>query len=267
MMLGVHVWLTAAQASTTAHLKHHAIFLQNSLIRLINVPAQVAALYFLWLTLGTNTLGGFSPQALLIYNLLTFLVRWLFNFRQVAEDTERAIHEGLLVNNLVRPLPFSAFQFGKVLSKLAVNILALLLVLIPTLIVIGQVPSASSLSGFVALLLIGAVVQYQLYAIIGLLSFWMGRIFGVVYAFDLTLLLSAGTLLPLTVFPSQVASVLLALPFRFFAYSPVQALIGNNSGLWLARELLGAAGWALALAALHALLWQRGVKQYAGAGV
>lgn len=267
-MIGdLSTWTVTARASTGAHLKHHAVFLQNSLIRFLNVPAQVAALYFLWTHLPASAARGLTPHDLLLYNILTFLVRWLFSFRMVTEETERAIEEGTLVNNLVRPLPFSAFEFGRVLSRLLINLAALSVVLIPALLIFDALPSPGVIGSFAVLMLAGAVVQYQIYSLIGTLSFWIGRIFGIVYAFDLTLLLTAGTLLPLSIYPPAVAQVLLNLPFRFFAYTPVQALIHPGGNAWVVHELLGALGWIIGLGLLHAVLWQQGLKRFSGAGV
>lgn len=260
-------WGVAAQASTVAHVKHHVVFLQNSLIKFINVPAQVLALYFLWVSLSASGAAGLDPRALLTYNLLAFSIRWLFNFRGVAQEYEKAIYEGGLVNSVVRPLPLSAVEFGRTLARVFVNGAALLVVIVP-LALAGLVHvRGPDLAAFALLLLLGAWVQFLVYALLGLLAFWMEKIFGVIYAFELTLLLSAGTLLPLTVYPPGVAGALLHLPFRFFAYTPIHALQGAASWTWVAGEALSALLWIAVLSVAHGALWRAGMRRFSGMGV
>lgn len=117
------------------------------------------------------------------------------------------------------------------------------------------------------LLLEGALVQYFLYAAIGLAAFWVGRVFGILQAFELLMLLCTGTLLPLDLYPALGAELLTALPFRFFAYAPVMALQTEVSWAWVARESAAGLGWGTACGLFTYWLWCRGTRRFTGQGV
>lgn len=266
-MEALSVWRVAALASTVAYLKHHVVFLQNSLIKFINVPVQILTLYFLWLSLSANGIKDFNPQTLLIYNILSFCIRWLFNFRGVAQEYEKAIYEGGLVNAIVRPLPLSAVEFGRVAARIAVNLIVLVVILTPLAVFNAVRFDLPAVASFLVLLLLGSWIQFLIYALLGLLSFWVEKIFGIVYAFDLTLLLTSGTLLPLTIYPPAIMNVLTQLPFRFFAFTPIQALTARPEASWIIAEILSASGWIAALSLMHLWLFRAGLKRFTGMGV
>ncbi|MHB8928242.1 MAG: ABC-2 family transporter protein [Bacillota bacterium] len=229
----------------------------------------MAALYFLWATLLTGSLGGtLTREQMLGYYALALLLRWLFGFRSVTERFEKVIFEGELVNFLVRPLPLGAMELGRVAAQWFVNSVLLLLVFVPIVSALGWItPTVPSLTGLAALLLIGALIQYHIYSLIGTFGFWLEKVFGIVYGFDLVMLLATGTLLPLDLYPPAIARLLNALPFRFFVYVPVQALRLPVTWPWVESEVVSGFAWVLGLGLLTSYTWRRGLRRFTGHGV
>lgn len=264
----LQAYRVTATAALVLNLKHHAVYLKNSAVKLLNVPTQVIVLYYLWSVLLADGAGAITPARMLGYYSMAFLVRWLFSFRSVTERYEKAIHEGDLVNALVRPLPFAALELGRVGAQWAVNMALMLVLFFPVTLLAGWVePTIRSVVGFMLLLAVGVLVQYFIYSLIGLASFWLGKVFGLVYAFDLVMLLGTGTLLPLDMYPGSVARILQALPFRFFVYTPVRALQEQVTWGWIGAEVASGVLWMLLLGVLTVGVWRRGMRRFTGQGV
>lgn len=266
----VSAWLTTIWASVWVYLKHYATYLQSTLVKFLNVPVQVAVYYFLWKTILAQQTGNthISPAYMLNYYILAFLLRWLFSLRSVTENYEKAIYEGNLVNYLVRPMPFVAFELGRVTSVYLINLVVTLALLIPIhLFLVAPRLSLLSWTGFILMLVFGLVMQYCIYSLIGLASFWVERVFGVVYAFDLVMLLATGLLLPLELFPPPLYQILYNLPFRFFVYTPVLCLQGPITPGWLIEQISIGMAWIAALVILMHLVWKKGLSRFSGYGI
>jgi ABC-2 type transport system permease protein len=102
---------------------------------------------------------------------------------------------------------------------------------------------------------------------IGLASFWVERVFGLVYAFDLVMLLATGLLLPLELFPPPLYQILYNLPFRFFVYTPVLCLQGPITSGWLLEQISIGLIWIAVLVILVYLGWKKGLSKFSGYGI
>lgn len=260
--------LQTVRASFVLELRRYLVYLKNSAIRLINIPAQVAAVYFLW----TILMGDGSTaqrEEMIRYYILAFVIRWLFTCRPVASSLETAIYEGGLVNFLVRPTSLLFFEAGKILSQFSINTVMLLVFLVPFELILGMQSriDLAAVGWFLGLLAVGTILQFLLYALIGLCTFWTEKIFGLMYAFELTMLLTTGALLPLDFYPPALAQVLQTLPLSFFIYVPIEALSGGHAAAWGWSQLAVGGMWIAALLGSVWLLWRMGIKRFSGYGV
>lgn len=265
-MDSLQAFRATAVAAFALQLKHYAIYLKNTAIRCLNVPAQVAAFYFLWSGMLPDNENG-QPARMLSYYSFAFVVRWLFGFRSVTERYEIAIYEGDLLNALVRPMPYAALELGRVGAQWVIGMILLAHFFLVTLMLGWVELSAPSLIGCVLLLVIGGLIQYLLYSVLGVAAFWLEKVFGLVQAFDLVMLLCSGTLLPLDLYPAATARLLRSLPFRFFVYSPVQALLTPVTWTWVAAEAVSGLLWVFLLGLALSGVWRMGMKRFTGQGV
>ena len=69
--------------------------------------------------------------------------------------------------------------------------------------------------------------------------------------------LLSGLLIPTTLFPEPLRSILLASPFPHINFTPAALYLGKATGAEAAKLLALQAGWTLALLALGQWAWQR----------
>ncbi len=95
--------------------------------------------------------------------------------------------------------------------------------------------SAGHFVPFFASLLMGYLIHYFLYTALGLMSFWIGHVWSLLYIVTVLNMFLAGYLFPLEWVP-WVDRLSRYLPFRYTSYSPAALLLGRESGGELARQ-------------------------------
>ncbi|HEX7253658.1 MAG TPA: ABC-2 family transporter protein, partial [Thermoanaerobaculia bacterium] len=134
---------------------------------------------------------------------------------------------------------------------------------LPIGIVIGLVfpvrPPVSLLAA--VLFLLSAAMSFFLVAAI---NFWIGLIAirtksiqGILRAKYLLLELLSGLLIPTTLFPEPLRTMLFASPFPHINYTPAALYLGKATGFDAAKLLALQAGWTAALIALGQRAWRR----------
>ncbi|HEU5250351.1 MAG TPA: ABC-2 family transporter protein, partial [Thermoanaerobaculia bacterium] len=112
-----------------------------------------------------------------------------------------------------------------------------------------------------ALFLVSAVLSFFLVAavnfLVGLIAIRTKSIMGILRAKFFVLELLSGLLIPTTLFPEPLRSILLASPFPHINFTPATLYLGKATGAAAARMLLLQAVWTLALTALGQWVWSR----------
>jgi ABC-2 type transport system permease protein len=80
---------------------------------------------------------------------------------------------------------------------------------------------------------------------------------GILRAKFLVLELLSGLLIPTTLFPEPLRSILLASPFPHINFTPATLYLGKATGGAAVRLLLEQAGWTVALIVVGQWVWSR----------
>jgi ABC-2 type transport system permease protein len=253
------------------HLKNLKIYAQNFFFSLISYPAQVIMFFFLWnAILSTTDLGDITSQDLLAYYLLAFLIERLTNNRRTTDNVEDEIITGNMVNYFVRPVPMQSYHLAAYLSQLSVTSLLmvpiafiLLGIFCPTQIILDPL----TIIFFAIIVFLSGLCQFLMFFSIGLLAFWLERVWGITMGFNWINSFFSGRLIPLYLFPPSFMQVINLLPFRFFTYELVMLLL---SPITLERALSGTTFlvlWLLILSFSCWLLLRKGSRKFTGYGV
>jgi ABC-2 type transport system permease protein len=222
---------------------------------------NVAVYYFIWRAVFHTgaTVGGLSLDDMVTYVAVSWAIR-SFYFNEIDRDIAGQMQEGRLAMNLIRPVDFQTVMVADAAGQSAfravlftIPITVLLTILFPLK------PPASFAAG--AMFAVSAVLSFFLVAglnfLVGLIAIRSKSILGILRAKYLVLELLSGLLIPTTLFPEPLRSILLVSPFPHINFTPATLYLGKATGMAAARLLGLQAAWTVALIALGQWAWRR----------
>lgn len=224
----------------------------------------VSVYYFIWEAVYKSkgidsVINGFSLSEMITYIAVGWVSRSLY-FSDIDEDMDELVRTGQIGVYLLRPVDFQLMMlvqaFGATLFRASCFALPLGAVIIS----IFPVAPPSSVGDFCFYLLstfLGFVIFAEFNFIVGLLSFSLKSIQGVVRAKYYLVQFLSGLLLPMTFLPPVVQTVSDYLPFKSIAYTPLQTYLGKLHGgaLWMALGIQVL--WIIILFALGRVGWTK----------
>ncbi len=229
------------------------------------VPSLFSIVAWLAVYGGRGRVGAFTRGDIITYYLVVGIAWYVIGGR-INMQIARAIKDGTLAQHLLKPYVALAHyvveeQTWKVVSfTLALPVYVVLLVAFRSDIRLAETPARVALTALATVL--GASVFIALEVGIGLLAFWTTNTRNLFEVYDILLLLAAGELVPLALFPSWLHGVLVALPFRYTFSFPVEIFLGKLGDAALAQGFAAQAGWLIALGLGVWLMWLRGLRRY-----
>jgi ABC-2 type transport system permease protein len=245
-----------------AVIKQEMAYRFNFFTAVLGALLTMALLYYLWTAIyHSATAMEMSYQALITYVCLG----QAFSFarpgqRRVLVRIGYGIRRGDVVLDLIRPTDYQLLTFSETLGAYLMEIA---MVSLPSyllaLLVFGIDPPASpeAALGFVISLMGALFLIFSLDFLVGLMGFWTFSVWGLGYAKIAVLDILAGTIIPLTLFPEWLRRIVLILPFKGMAYTPLAIYVGEIEGSAIWTNTLGQFAWGVGLVLLTRLLWLR----------
>ncbi len=101
---------------------------------------------------------------------------------------------------------------------------------------------------------------------LALLAFWIEEIRGIFEISDVALIVLAGNIMPIHLYPIWLKNIAFTLPFSYMIYFPIIAIQGKLE-LFQLVEVIGAQCiWIFILGVLYKLMWISGIKKFTGIG-
>lgn len=235
----------------------------------ISLPLSMIILYVVYGTLYQTqpAFAGTTLNDLLLYLMLALVYKKIGDEYDESGQVEDEIKRGDIFQYLTRPIRY----FGVRLSRRVGKVIAHSVIAVPTILLMVQWIHGTwtpldrlLLSYFLALW--GGIVIFQLFYIIGILSFWFEEIWG--FARGLTTLawLFSGSVIPLTLLPNELQTLSFLLPFQHQAAVSAQFTLGQVGIDVYVQSLLILLGWILVLELLQSWLWKKGLLKRDGKG-
>jgi ABC-2 type transport system permease protein len=240
--------------------------------QLLYLPFSLGIVYLVWSKLYSEhpELAGISGMGLnavicyyLVTNIILFITArfWYLNY-PIWTD----INKGNLSIYLARPLDYMAFRFFREGGNLTLNSL----LGAAAVAVIGSVFNLCELSAlrlflFLLSLAESIVLIFFLQFVVGTLTFWTDKIFGIRDVFFHIVQFLSGLVLPLAFFPAWTRPVLDLLPFKYIYNYPAMVLIQADVGAIL-HEQVYALLWVGASYLFARKFFDHGVKRYVANG-
>ena len=235
---------------------------------------QILLTYFLWSTVfaspGTQVFG-YDRAKILTYIFGIMIVRALV-FSSRAMDVSRDVAQGDLSNYLLKPINYFKYWFTRDVSSKALNLMfaavefvVLFLILKPPFFFQGNF---IALFAFFLSIIIAVLIYFLLLFLISSIPFWAPEIgWGSHFLITVVIIEAfSGALFPINILPQGIQSFIMALPFPYLIYFPVQVYLGNISGTALLGGLMIAISWTGVLWFSLKFIWQKGLKVYQAIG-
>jgi ABC-2 type transport system permease protein len=235
---------------------------------------QILLTYFLWSTVFASPetqIFGYDRAKILTYVFGIMIVRALV-FSARAMDVSFDIARGDLSNYLLKPLSYFKYWFTRDISSKALNLIfaviefaALFLILKPPFFFQG---SFVALFAFLVGIILAILIYFFLLFLVSTIPFWAPEIGWGSHFLVTVVIIEAfsGALFPINILPGVLQSLLMATPFPYLIYFPVEVYLGNISGAVLIGGLMVAAAWAGVLWFSLNFVWQKGLKEYQALG-
>jgi ABC-2 type transport system permease protein len=246
-------------------------FRANFVAWIFEGPLQLGILYLLWRIIyhGTSRVGGLDFDGMIGYFLVVYLLRRVFSSVEIVNyEVWSDINTGKLDAYLVRPVGFGGCKLSGALAapliEIAVGLPFFLLFSRGLGLPVQHDPGV--LAAFLLSVPQAFGLLFLLQFLIGSLTFWTERIFGIRDILYSLFMLFSGQLIPLSALPRWASAASRWLPFSGIYYAPASIYAQPRLSAEVADLLGRQLAWLAVLTALAMMVWSRGMTRYASQG-
>lgn len=235
---------------------------------------QIFLTYFLWSTVyndPTKIIFGYDRSKILTYVFGIMIVRALV-FSAKAMEVSRDVATGDLSNYLLKPISYFKYWFTRDVASKALNLsfaicefAILFLILKPPFYL--QTDIVTLLVFLVAVILAICIYSLMLF-LLSSIPFWIPEIgWGSHFLVTVVMVESlSGALFPINILPMTLQSIIMATPFPYLIYFPIEVYLGNVTGMALIGGILVSAAWVGVLWVSLNVIWKKGLRVYQSIG-
>jgi ABC-2 type transport system permease protein len=213
--------------------------------------------YFTWMAIYGNgdSLGGFTATQMTSYVAVSWMAR-AFYFNNLDREISTDIRDGSIAIQFIRPYNY---VLVKMMQGLGEGMFRFLLFMIPGMAIAMllfpvQLPTApSAWAGFLVMLFFSFLINSQINIITGLSAFFVENNEGMMRMKRVIVDLFSGLIVPISLFPDWLSSILKVLPFQAITYLPGSVFTGRVQGVGIWNVLGIQVVWFLAI--LIPIVW------------
>ena len=225
----------------------------------------------LYRSLRAPTIRGYTFHDMVGYLVLMAIVEKVVFHDPRSLDLSEQIFEGYITKYVVMPVRYRTLALARWLQYTGLHLaLAMVLWAAGRLLLpawwprlAGAVPVLEAL----VLALLGSYCLFLLYFTVHALAFWLHVVWSLLGCVRMAAMFLMGQVLPLSLMPHDAERVM-AWTFPYWtAFAPVVIATGRPGAPSFGRGLVVLAAWTVALQALAAFTWRRGLRRYGGVGM
>ncbi len=215
---------------------------------------------------GQNEIAGFTREYYLAYALWSafisrITVSWMYEFRMVDD-----VDTGAINSLLVRPISFFEYYLSQLLAYKLLTTLISIFVPISVGLYFHLPLELKRLPLVLLMIVYYLVFLHTVSFCVACFAFFFNRVYSLVAAKNLFIMLLTGEILPVDMIPSPLKEFLLKLPFVAAAYLPVAYLTGRIGDDLFMTGFFNITLGLIVLGTVAAVLWKSGLKKYSGTG-
>lgn len=213
--------------------------------------------YFTWKAIYGNgeSLGGFTGAQMTTYVAVSWMAR-AFYFNNLDREISTDIRDGSIAIQFIRPYNY---VLVKMMQGLGEGVFRFMMLMIPGMVIAillfpVHLPTApSAWAGFLVMLFFSFLISSQINVITGLSAFFVENNEGMMRMKRVVVDLFSGLIVPISLFPDWLSSILKVLPFQAITYLPGSVFTGRVQGVGIWNVLGVQVIWFLLL--LIPIVW------------
>lgn len=217
-----------------------------------------------------NVLSGWNLSSISTYYLL-LIIAGSFIIAHIEEEVAiRDIREGQLVSHIIKPM---SYFYMKLLSELGWRIMqgffGVLVFIIFYIFFQRFVTLPNTFPEIILVALIIALaflISFTFKMIVGISAFWFIDFWGLQQIIEVVIVILAGFIMPIELFPNWLENISKMTPFPYMVYYPIISLQSKLANPALINIIFVQVTWLVALGGIYKWLWGRGVKRFTGVG-
>jgi ABC-2 type transport system permease protein len=233
-------------------------------------PFTMTTYYFLYGTVYqyNPTFAGMDFHTLLVYFFLALCFRRIGSHSSTANDVSDNIQKGSFLPYITRPIHYIGYFFAIQSAKVVLQgLLALpFIIAVPILFIPGYAFNLVPIIQAYMLALLGFGAIFQVFFMVGLLSFWFEAIWGIRHGIGILIWLFSGALIPITIMPDPLKAIAFILPFQHAAGIPAQLILGQKGNGEFVTSALILIVWIILLFLAQRTIWEKGLLKHDGKG-
>jgi ABC-2 type transport system permease protein len=244
----------------------------DAVMMVASAIAYPLSLVILWAAVysfgGYSQVSGFTLNDLIAYLFIISALNTLVWSSEISWMMQWDIKNGDIGMYMTRPV---SYVKGMLVDSLAETIFFFSLAGIPLIIIVVVLTGIHVTGYMVALFAVAVVLVFLIGSLIstilGTLAAFITDTTGILSAYGWAASLVGGGILPLSMFPNSVSSILEMLPFQFLFYVPDGILTGNINLATIWSTFALGAFWTVMLALVAALMWRAAKRHLDAVGV
>lgn len=233
---------------------------------------QILILWLVWIAIFKATkqtsIGGLNMYSFITYIILAMFVKMSIQSWSVTHNVTMAIKEGNLASIITKPVDFVKLQLANIFAIISMTgWYSLILFFALSFILKGFFPgifiqtNPFQLIMFFVSLILGILVSFMFYFIVGTSTFWFGDSWSITGTAIFIQGFFSGELFPLSISPTLL-TLGDYLPFKSMIYTPISIYMGTQS----MTSILIQAIWLIIMYVLVRVVVYYGIKQFEAQG-
>lgn len=227
--------------------------------------------FYLWTSIYRQggQVGSYGLRDIVLYYFAANFISLVVKGKDIAWMVSDEIRLGRVTSILLQPISYSKYKFAQLLGGYFFR--GIIYFVVFSVIGFFLFPKLEfevdlwKIVSFFFLMILGMLINFLMFYMIGLMTFWFGVVRGFNFGFSMLVVFLEGSLVPLDLLPSFVGRINDFLPFKYIMFVPISIFSGRMNmsfSLFFVPMI-----WILFLYILAKLVFKKGIKAYEGTGI
>lgn len=262
-------YLAIAKATWQEYFAYKTNFFLELIGGIFNTIIMVTVWMAIFRDHETGGIGGFTLPQMVTYLLGVGIINSFILLTSQGDEINDDINRGDLSNFLVKPMNIPLYWLTRDCCRRGFTFLLGVAEYLFLLIGFSHFlvpPSPVFLFWTILTMLLAGILHFVLFYIFSIIAFWMNETWGFRFVMRVFMTIATGAVIPISLFPPLWKAIFEILPFKYFAFVPMQIYLGKFSPQQIIQELSIELLWIFFALGISVWIWRKGLKRYSAYG-